>query len=281
MLLNELVKPYVSIHSKWIRGYYNQESKKAMTGINLDLAGKTALVTGGSRGLGSVICRYLNLAGAKVIIHYNENYQAAKKIKNSLGGATETIQTDLSKLAETRKLIGKAQGHFGPIDVLVNCASESSQRLCPISQLSDAIWNKTQVTNVHSPLVLMQEFAKQRRAGSVINISSIEAKRPGQKHADYAVSKAALEMLSKAAAQEYGSLNIRINAVCPGLIDREGIEKNWPEGVNSWKKASPLNKLVDPEDVAKAVIFLASDSSRSITGSTLTVDCGLSVKSGW
>ena len=130
-------------------------------------------------------------------------------------------------------------------------------------------------------MVLIQEFAKQNRAGSVINISSIEAKRPGQQHADYAVSKAALEMLSKAAAQEYGSLNIRINAVCPGLIDREGIEKNWPEGVNSWKKASPLNALVNPDDIAKAVIFLASDSSSSITGSTLTVDCGLSVKSGW
>ena len=252
-----------------------------MTGIDLNLSGKIALVTGGSRGLGSVICRYLDLAGAKVIIHYNKNRQSAQKLRDSLNAYAEIVQTDLSDPDQTRKLIGKAKKFYGPLDILVNCAAEASQNLCPIPQLSDKIWNKTNTINVHAPLILIQEFAQQERAGSIVNISSIESKRPGQNHAHYAVTKAALEMLSKAAAQEYGHLKVRVNAICPGLIDRVGLEENWPEGVNSWKKASPLNALVKPEDVAKAVIFLASDTSASITGSVLTIDCGLSVKSGW
>ena len=88
-------------------------------------------------------------------------------------------------------------------------------------------------------------------------------------------------MLTKSAALEFGQLGIRVNAVAPGLIWRDGIEAGWPEGVNAWNEAAPLGRLVSPDDIASAVVFLSSEAAASITGTVLTIDCGLSVKSGW
>jgi NAD(P)-dependent dehydrogenase (short-subunit alcohol dehydrogenase family) len=115
----------------------------------------------------------------------------------------------------------------------------------------------------------------------VVNIASIEALQPATGHSHYATSKAALLMLTRAAALELGPLGIRVNAISPGLIGREGIETGWPEGVASWRAAAPLGRLGTPDDIADAALFLASDAARWITGANLVVDGGVSSNSTW
>src|SRR5690606_36155091 len=120
-----------------------------------------------------------------------------------------------------------------------------------------------------------------RAGGAVVNIASIEGRQPAPGHAHYAASKAALLMFTKAAALELGSLGIRVNAVSPGLVHREGIEEAWPEGVERWQSAAPLKRLGQPADIADAALFLASDAARWITGAELVVDGGVSTRPTW
>ena len=141
-------------------------------------------------------------------------------------------------------------------------------------------------TNVQGPFRLMQLFAEQVIAAgagnaSVVNIASIEGSRPASGHSHYSTSKAALIMATRAAALELGRHCIRVNSVSPGLIDREGLASDWPEGVERWHRASPLRRLGKPDDVANAVAFLASPQAGWITGHDLVVDGGVSVIPGW
>jgi NAD(P)-dependent dehydrogenase (short-subunit alcohol dehydrogenase family) len=117
--------------------------------------------------------------------------------------------------------------------------------------------------------------------GSIVNIASIEGLQPAMNHSHYTTSKAAVLMHTKSAALELGRLGIRVNAVAPGLIDREGLETDWPEGVQRWRSACPLERLGTPEDVADAVLFLLSPASRWITGATLVVDGGVLTNNVW
>jgi NAD(P)-dependent dehydrogenase (short-subunit alcohol dehydrogenase family) len=112
-------------------------------------------------------------------------------------------------------------------------------------------------------------------AGAIVNITSIEAVNPAPAHAHYSAAKAGLRMFTRSSAQELGQHGIRVNAVAPGLIHRPGIEQAWPEGVERYRKAAPLGRLGDVVDVADAVLFLASDAARWITGTELTVDGGV------
>ena len=241
------------------------------------LDGKRALVTGASSGLGPALARALDAAGAAVTIHFNQNESGAQALASELAQPTQIIQADLGDLRSIERLFDAAS----PLDILVNCAATESQDVSDLCDLSTERWRNTQIANVEAPLVLIQKFAAQGNAGSIVNISSIEASRPAPGHGHYSTSKAALEMLTRSAALEYGAKGIRVNAIAPGLIYREGIEAGWPEGVNAWKAAAPLGTLVDPAHIANAVVFLASDDSGSTTGTILTIDCGLSTRPGW
>lgn len=252
-----------------------------MSGVSLSIAGANALVTGASSGLGPFIARKLDEAGARVAIHYHQNRDGAEALASSLNNPAEVIQADLGDLDQVRALFRSASDKLGTISILVNCAAAESQLTSDLSELDPDRWAATQRTNVDAPLVLIQLFAAQGKPGSIINISSIEGSRPAPGHGHYSTSKAALEMLTKSAALEFGSIDIRVNAIAPGLIDRDGIEEGWPEGVNAWKASAPLGRLVNPEDIASTALFLASDSSASISGTVITVDCGLSIKPGW
>ena len=252
-----------------------------MAGITLSLSGLNALVTGASSGLGPAIAARLDAAGASVCIHYHRNQAGADELAATLGNATATVQADLGSTSDVRRLFREATGALGPIDILINCAAAESQDVADLEQLDPDRWAATQRTNVEAPLLLTQLFAAQSRPGAIVNISSIEGSRPAPGHSHYGASKAALEMLTRSAALEYGPRNIRVNAIAPGLIHREGIETGWPEGVAAWKAAAPLGRLVAPRDIADACVFLCSDAASSITGTVLTVDCGLSVRSGW
>jgi NAD(P)-dependent dehydrogenase (short-subunit alcohol dehydrogenase family) len=257
-----------------------------MGGITLSLDGCNALVTGASSGLGTFLAEALDAAGASVAVHYHDNKRGAEELASRLSNPSVVIQAKLGDLEDVRLLFKKASEALGPLDVLVNCAAAESQNVSDLSDISDDLWSNTMTTNLDAPMLLTQLFSAQealgkKGGGSIINISSIEGSRPAPGHSHYATSKAALEMLTKASALEFGPRGIRVNAIAPGLINRAGIEEGWPEGVAAWKAAAPLGRLVDPNDIASTCVFLASPMSSSISGTVLTVDCGLSIKPGW
>lgn len=243
----------------------------------LSLNGKRALVTGASSGLGPIIATALDAAGASVGIHYHQNLEGAESLAATLTNPTTLLQADLSQSESVASLFEAA----APVNILVNCAAAESQNVEDLDKLDSERWRNTQQTNVEAPLVLIQKLAEQSSAAAVINISSIEGSRPAPGHGHYSTSKAALEMLTKSAALEFGPIGLRVNAIAPGLIWRDGIEEGWPEGVKAWNAAAPLGRLVQPDDIASAVVFLSSDAAASITGIVLTIDCGLSIKPGW
>ena len=243
----------------------------------LSLNGKRALVTGASSGLGPIIATALDAAGASVGIHYHQNLEGAESLAATLTNPTTLLQADLSQSESVASLFEAA----APVNILVNCAAVESQNVEDLDKLDSERWRNTQQTNVEAPLVLIQKLAEQSSAATVINISSIEGSRPAPGHGHYSTSKAALEMLTKSAALEFGPIGLRVNAIAPGLIWRDGIEEGWPEGVKAWNAAAPLGRLVQPDDIASAVVFLSSDAAASITGIVLTIDCGLSIKPGW
>jgi NAD(P)-dependent dehydrogenase (short-subunit alcohol dehydrogenase family) len=257
-----------------------------MGGLTLSLDGCNALVTGASSGLGTFLAEALDAAGASVAIHYHDNKRGAEELASRLSNPSTVIQAKLSDLEDVSRLFNRASEALGPLDVLVNCAAAESQNVSDLPDISEDLWSSTMATNVDAPMLLSQLFSAQealakKGGGSIINISSIEGSRPAPGHSHYATSKAALEMLTKASALEFGARGIRVNAIAPGLINRAGIEEGWPDGVAAWKAAAPLGKLVDPSDIASTCVFLASPLSSSISGTVLTVDCGLSIKPGW
>ena len=197
--------------------------KKSM----LNLSGKVVLVTGGSQGLGSIICKELSLSGAKVILHYNSSEKKAKNLKKEIKGNIEIIKANLNKNKEINKLIKKSINFFGPINILINYAAFGSKKVSDFTKISKELWKKTQKINIQAPLILIQEFSKQKQAETVVNISSIESLIPSKNHEYYSISKFALNMLTKSAAQEYGHLGIRINSISPGLLFRNNIQKDW------------------------------------------------------
>lgn len=253
----------------------------------LDLSGRVAIVTGASGGIGSGIARRLAEAGAGVVCHYYGNRDAAERLAAAImdiGGKAVACGVDVADKSGVETLFGKAVGTFGRVDVVVNNAGW--QPVAPLADISDGDWNVMMATNVAGPFLLTQALAahmqgRDSRGGAIVNIASIEGHQPAAGHAHYAASKAALLMFTKAAALELGGLGIRVNAVSPGLIHRDGIEQDWPEGVERWKSAAPLSCLGQPEDIGDAVLFLVSDAARWITGADLVVDGGVSIRPTW
>ena len=245
------------------------------------LKGKNALVTGASSGLGPYVCNALSEAGVNIAIHFNTNEKEAIRLAGSLKNKNIVLRSDLNNSTQARQLFKKSIGFLGPVSILVNCAAAESQSICPLAEMCEDNWEKTQRINVQAPMILIQEFAKQELPGAIINISSIEASQPTYGHAHYSVSKAALEGLTKASALEFGEMGIRVNSIAPGLINRKDIKESWPEGFAAWKNSAPLGELVQPENIASMVVFLASESASSISGSLVTIDCGLQSKPSW
>jgi NAD(P)-dependent dehydrogenase (short-subunit alcohol dehydrogenase family) len=168
----------------------------------------------------------------------------------------------------------------GPFDVLVNNAV--FQPITPLGEMRDDEWRAVIDTNLNATVRLTAAITTRMPAGgSVVHITSIEGSRPAAGHAHYATSKAALIMHARAAALELGPRGIRVNSVSPGLVWRETLEAEWPEGVGRWNATAPLRRLVQPGDVADACVFLASPMSAAITGHDLVVDAGVTAGPGW
>lgn len=247
----------------------------------LDFTKKVVIVTGASSGIGAGIAKRFNEAGASIVAHANSNLDKAKAIAAQCNSSI-ALPADLSTEAGANALIAEAVRAFGRVDVLINNAGVYP--LHTLMDMSAADWDGVINANLRSAFLCTQAFARQvarqlaqqdHAECAIVNITSIEAENPAPMHSHYNASKGGLLMLTKAAANELAAQGIRVNAVAPGLIAREGIEQAWPDGVQRWKSAAPLGRLGTPEDIADACLFLASPAARWITGSSLTVDGGV------
>ncbi len=247
----------------------------------LDLSGMVVAVTGAGGGIGQGIARRFSEAGASVVAHTRTTDLGP--LVDSLPGSAAEVAADLRNPDGPRRVVEAAVSSFGKLDALVNNAAV--QTVAGLAEMDDEEWRVMVDTNLTAVHRLTQAVAahliSRKSPGSVIHISSIEGSQPAPFHGHYAVTKAGVIMHARAAALEYGSHGIRVNSVSPGLIHRQGLEEQWPEGVARWKAAAPLTRLGTPEDVADACLFLASPLARWITGADLVVDGGVLAHPTW
>lgn len=252
----------------------------------LDLTGRVALVTGASGGIGRVIAQRLSAAGARVAVHYRSNEASAQATVSAIrsgGGEAIAVSADVSQEAECRTMFDTIASSLGGVDIVVNNAAD--QGVAGLGEMPLATWQAMMASNLDGIFLTTRIAAaamiERGVGGAIVNIVSIEGHSPASGHGHYATSKAGQLMFTRAAALEYGRQGIRVNSVSPGLIDRPGLADDWPPGVARWTSAVPLERLGQPEDVADAVLFLASPASRWITGADLLVDGGISTRPTW
>lgn len=247
--------------------------------ITTDLGGRVAIVTGAGGGIGGGIARRFHAAGATVAIHHRFSADTAAALSDALDGSP-VFAADLTDPDGPSGLVGQVLDRLGRVDVVVNNAG--IQPVADLATMDDAEWQAMLATNVTAVHRLTQAAAAvMSGGGSITHIASIEGTQPAFGHGHYATSKAAVIMHARAAALEWGPRQIRVNSVSPGLIEREGIKTQWPEGVARWMAAAPLGRLGTPADIGDACVFLASDMARWITGINLVVDGGVSTHPTW
>ena len=242
----------------------------------LDFTGSVVVVTGASKGIGRGIAERFAATAAAVAVHYRSGKAEAETLASSLERAI-AVGGDLCDPHAVGQLFGKVENELGPVDVLVNNAG-----IYPMHSILDAPvdeWQKVVDANLRTTHLCTQAAARAMKergtGGAIVNVASIEGLRPALLHSHYNAAKGGVLMYTQSAALELGAYGIRVNAVSPGLIWREGIEQAWPEGVERFEERAPLKRLGLPEDIADACLFLASKGARWITGANLVVDGGV------
>jgi 3-oxoacyl-[acyl-carrier protein] reductase len=234
------------------------------------LDGKTALVTGGSRGIGAAIARELAAARATVVVGYRSGKEEAEAIAGEIGG--RAIQADVANADDAKRLVEEA----GDLDILVNNAGTTRDGV--LARMSDDDWRTVIETNLSSVFYTCRAVSRgmmKRRAGSIVNLSSIVGIHGNWGQTNYAASKAGIIGFTKSLAQELGSRGVRANVIAPGYIKTALTEVIPEEAKEQMLALTPLGRLGDPEDVAGAVRFLCSDAAAFITGEVLVVGGGL------
>jgi NAD(P)-dependent dehydrogenase (short-subunit alcohol dehydrogenase family) len=243
----------------------------------LPLAGRTALVTGASRGIGAATARALDDAGARVALVARSETDL-RELSKELTNESFVFVADLSDSAAPSTLAGEVLEQLGGIDVLVNNAGIGVR--VAVEELDAALIDEMYAVNVRAPLLLISGLApsmRERGRGSIVNISSIAGIVGTPRRAAYAATKGALDAATRSLALELGPAGIRVNAVAPGVVDTALWAKNKaiPGVVEQVEQQTPLRRWALPSDIADAVVFLASDAARFVTGETLSVDGGM------
>ena len=243
------------------------------------LEGKTAIITGASRGIGKGIALAFAEQGANVAFTYSSSMEAANALEATLrekGVKAKGYQSDAASFEQAQELASAVVEEFGSIDVLVNNAGITKDNL--LMRITEEDFDKVIEINLKSVFNMtkaVQRTMLKQRNGSIINMSSVVGIKGNAGQTNYAASKAGIIGFSKSVALELGSRNIRSNVIAPGFIETEMTAKLDEQTVDSWRAAIPLKRGGTPEDVANACIFLASDMSAYITGQTLNVDGGM------
>ena len=246
--------------------------------INVDLSGQVALVTGASRGIGRAIALTLGRAGAKVacIARNQEKLKAAADEIAAAGGAASVHSCDVTDSAACQATIDAVMELHQRLDVVVNNAGITKDTLLPI--MSDDDWDQVIAANLRSVFLFSRAAAKimmRQRSGRIINISSVSGLMGNPGQSNYSASKAGIIGFTQTVARELAKRKITVNAICPGFISTEMAEALGPAILEEAKKRIPLGRLGEADEIADAVLFLASDSAQYITGQVLTVDGGM------
>jgi 3-oxoacyl-[acyl-carrier protein] reductase len=234
------------------------------------LDGKTALVTGASRGIGRAIAVELAAAGASVVVGYRSGRDEAEEVAREIGG--RAVQADVSDAASALALVEAA----GDLDILVNNAGLTRDGL--LARMSDDDWRTVIDTNLSSVFFTCRAVTRpmmKKRAGAIVNVSSIVGVHGNWGQTNYAASKAGIIGFTKSLAKELGSRNVRANVVAPGYVQTQLTDVLPEEATAAMLQQTPLGRLGDPADVAGAVRFLCSDEAAFVTGEVLLVDGGL------
>lgn len=241
---------------------------------------KTAVITGGSRGIGKAISEKLASDGYNIVVNYNSSEKRALELKESLESKYDievmAIQCDVSDFKSVKKMYKAVKKAFDSIDVLVNNAGITKDNL--VIRMSEDDFDQVININLKGTFNCSKIFGRhmlKQKSGKIVNISSVVGKMGNPGQANYAASKAGVIGLTKSLAKEFAKRNITVNAVAPGFIRSDMTDKLDEKVIAHYKENIPLGKLGDPEDVAKVVNFLVSENAQYITGQVINVDGGL------
>ncbi len=238
---------------------------------------KVAIVTGGSRGIGRAIVDSLARKGIKVIANYNQSEEKAKQLQENLEKENihiDIIKADVSKREEVKNMVDMVIKKYGKIDVLINNAGISQEKL--FQDITDEDWEHVMKVNLYSAFCATQEvlpYMLSQKSGCIINISSIYGIIGGSCAVSYSATKAGMDGMTKALAKELGPSNIRVNSIAPGWIDTDMNKQYTEEDINQVKEETPLERIGKPEDIAKCARWLVED--------TFTTGQVISINGGW
>lgn len=249
-----------------------------MEGTTVSLKGEVVLVTGASRGIGRGIATAFGREGAKVVVNYRSQAEAAQetaRLVREAGGEAAVIQADVTRAEDVASMVERTEDQVGPISALVNNAGGTIRK--DFLSTTETDWDWQFATNVKSVYLMCHAVATrmvQRKRGAIVNISSIDGHIAEENRSAYVASKGAVSMFSKALAIELIPYRIRVNAIAPGYIATEAIASGsaYPEHAEPLEKWMPMQRYGLPEEVGKAAVFLASDAASYVSGQILFVD---------
>ena len=241
------------------------------------LDGRTALVTGASRGIGAAVARSLDRAGARVAVTARDR-PALESVAAGLDAAPVVLEADLAEVEAPADLATRAVAALGHLDILVNNAAVAAR--LPTVDVDAELIDRLYAVNVRAPLLLTAALIRalgEHRRGSVVNLSSVSGVVGTPRRAAYAATKGAVDAMTRSLAIELGPLGIRVNSVAPGVVDTDLWARNKavPGVVEGIEALTPLRRWAHPDDIADVVVFLASDAARFVTGETLCADGGM------